>query len=47
MDVMDTYVITELDVCHTVLYVMDMLHAVMDLMKDIVVRTVITIYHTK
>ena len=43
MDVMDTYVITELDACHTVLYVMDILHAVMDLMKDIVVSIIITI----
>ena len=40
---MVTYVITGLDVCHTVLYVMDMLHAVMNLMKDIVVRTIIAI----
>ena len=43
MDVMDTYVITELDVYHTVVYVMGILHAVMDMMKDIVVSTIIAI----
>ena len=38
MDVVDFFVITELGVYHTHLYVMDIHHAVMDLMKQIVVR---------
>ena len=38
MDVMDFFVTTGLDVYHTHLYVMDIHHAVMDLMKQIVVR---------
>ena len=44
---MVTYVITEPDVCRTVLYVMDVLHALMNLMKDIVVRTIIAILQNK
>ena len=35
---MDIYVITELHVYHTPMYVMDMHIVLMDLMKDIVVR---------
>ena len=38
MDVMDFFVITGLGVYHTHLYVVDIHHAVMDLMKQIVVR---------
>ena len=34
---MDIFVITELDVYHTMLYVMGILIAVMDMMKDTVV----------
>ena len=40
MDVMDFFVTTELFVCHTQLYVVDIHHAVMDLMKQIVVRDI-------
>ena len=47
---MDIIVIMELDVFHTLLYVMDIHHVVMDLMKDLVVRYICTynmyiIYH--
>ena len=38
MDVMGSFVITEPGVYHTDMYVMDVHHAVMDLMKQIVVR---------
>ena len=40
MDVMDIFVITELDVYLIVLCVMDIHHAVMNLMKGIVVREI-------
>ena len=37
MDAVDSFVITELCVYHTHMYVMDIHHAVIDLMKQIVV----------